>query len=586
MPHASPLISTLVVGIGLAFVFGALAARLRVSPLVGYLLAGLVVGPHSPGFVADQTLAPQLAEIGVILLMFGVGLHFSWKDLLTVARVAVPGALAQMLTATVLGSALAFAMGWTAGEGVVFGLALSVASTVVLLRALQERHILDCERGRIAVGWLVVEDIAMVLVLVLLPVVAGALNDAVPATAGDWLAERLGLGFSGVLALTLAKVALFVALMMGVGRRVIPALLHIVAHMGSRELFRLAVLAVALGVAFGAAQLFGVSLALGAFFAGMVLSESELSQRAAEETLPLRDAFAVLFFVSVGMLFDPSDLWRSPGPILGVLVIVMLANGLTAHLVVSRLGQPPATAWMLAAGVGQIGEFSFILTELGIRLGLLPEHARGLVLAGAILSILFNPLAFLAAERLQARAEARLAPPPEPAAPGEPPPEPVRAALPRTELSDHVVVAGGGAVGSRIIAELVARAVPVLVLEESDTKVEKMRAEGVEAILGNAADPEVLAAANLEEARQLVVAIPQAFEAGQVVQQARALSSGLAILSRAYSDAETARLLELGADRVITGTHEVAKALTRYLAPVEAAPPAAEPEPVTDGASI
>jgi len=585
MPHASPLISTLVVGIGLAFVFGTLAARLKVSPLVGYLLAGLVVGPHSPGFVADQTLAPQLAEIGVILLMFGVGLHFSWKDLLSVARVAVPGALAQMVSATLLGGALALAMGWTPGQGVVFGLALSVASTVVLLRALQERHILDCERGRLAVGWLVVEDIAMVLVLVLLPVVAGVLGGSGPGTAGDWLAERLGLGFSGVLALTLAKVAVFVALMMGVGRRVIPALLHLVAHMGSRELFRLAVLAVALGVAFGAAQLFGVSLALGAFFAGMVLSESELSQRAAEETLPLRDAFAVLFFVSVGMLFDPADLARSPGPVLGVLLIVMVTNGLTAYFVVSRLGQPPATSWMLAAGVGQIGEFSFILTELGIRLEVLPEHARGLVLAGAILSILFNPLAFRAAERLQARAEARLVPPEEPAVPGEPPPEPA-SALPRTTLTDHVVVIGGGAVGTRILTELAARAVPFLVVEESDIKVEKLRGEGVEAICGNAADPEVLAASNLAEARQLVVAIPQAFEAGQVVAQARAANPNLAILSRAYSEAETERLQDLGADVVITGTHEVAKALTRYLAPVMEAPPPAEIEPVADGASI
>ncbi|MBN2752209.1 MAG: Kef family K(+) transporter [Rhodospirillaceae bacterium] len=577
MPHASPLISTIVVGIGLAFVLGALAARLKVSPLVGYLLAGIVVGPYSPGFVADQTLAPQLAEIGVVLLMFGVGLHFSWKDLLSVARVAVPGALSQMVVATALGTALALAMGWTLGQGVVFGLALSVASTVVLLRALQERHILDCERGRIAVGWLVVEDIAMVLVLVLLPVVADSLGGKAPASAGGWLAETLGLGFGGVLALTLGKVVAFALLMMGVGRRVIPWLLHTVVHMGSRELFRLAVLTIALTVAFGAAELFGVSLALGAFFAGMVLSESELSQRAAEETLPLRDAFAVLFFVSVGMLFDPSALLRDPGSILGVLMIVMVVNGLVAHAVISRLGYAPETAWMLAAGVGQIGEFSFILMDLAVRLEVLPERARDLILAGAMLSILLNPVLFLAVERVLSRREKD-----SPSVVSEVAP---RVLVPRTTLSGHVVVIGGGAVGSRVLELLKIRGLPLLVIEESDIKVERLRGEGVEVILGNAADPNVLAAANLEAARQLVVAIPQAFEAGQVVKQARTTNPRLEILSRAYSDVETERLQELGADIVVTGVREVANAMARYLASGEV-PPVFEAEVVEDGASI
>ncbi len=564
MPHDAPLISTIVAGIGLAFVFGAIAARLRISPLLGYLLAGVVVGPYSPGFVADAGLAAQLAEIGVVLLMFGVGLHFSWRDLASVAGVAVPGALAQMVSATLFGTALAWAMGWPPRQGLVFGLALSVASTVVLLRAMQERHVVDSERGRIAVGWLVVEDIAMVLVLVLLPALAEVLGGVAPPTAGDWLTDRLDLGLAGILALTLGKVAAFVVLMMLVGRRVIPWILHVVAHMGSRELFRLAVLAVALGVAFGASVLFGVSLALGAFFAGMVLSESALSQQAAQETLPLRDAFAVLFFVSVGMLFDPASLWRSPGPILGVLAIVMVGNALTAYAVVSRLGQPPATSLMLAAGVGQIGEFSFILADLGIRLELLPPRARDLVLAGAILSILLNPLAFLACERLRGRIEK----------PEEPQPEEVpqpRPAIPPTALSGHVVVVGGGAVGGHVIDELRRRGTAHLVVEESDVAAERLRGEGAEVILGNAADPEILAASNLQGARQLVVAIPQAFEAGQVVEQARTVNPGLPIVARAYSGPETEYLEKLGADTVITGTREVGMAIAELLS--HAAPP-------------
>ncbi len=559
MPHDAPLITTIVVGIGCAFLFGAIAARLRISPLLGYLLAGVVVGPHTPGFVADQALAAQLAEIGVALLMFGVGLHFSWRDLLSVAGVSVLGALAQMVVATAFGSALAWAMGWPLQQGLVFGLALSVASTVVLLRALQERHIIDSDRGRIAVGWLVVEDIAMVLVLVLLPALAGMMGGVAPLTAGDWLTSRLGLsvGVGGVIALTLGKVAAFVVLMMVVGRRVIPWVLHIVAHMGTRELFRLAVLAIALSVAFGAAMLFGVSLALGAFFAGMVLSESALSQQAAQETLPLREAFAVLFFVSVGMLFDPASLWRDPLPILGVLAIVMVGNALTAYAVVSRLGHPPATSLMLAAGVGQIGEFSFILADLGIRLELLPPRARDLVLAGAILSILFNPLAFLVCERLRARRETPLESAPEEA--------PARPAVPPTALSDHVVVVGGGAVGGHVIDALKGRRLPFLVVEESELLVERLRGEGMEVVLGNAADPDLLAAVNLPGARQLVVAIPQAFEAGQVVEQARALNPELEIVARAYSVPETAHLKGLGADVVITGTREVGNAIVARL---------------------
>jgi len=336
--HSGPLIAILVAGIGLAFLFGALAHRLRVSPLVGYLLAGVVVGPFTPGFVADQGLANELAEIGVILLMFGVGLHFSLKDLLSVKTIAVPGAVVQITVATLMGVGLGWLMGWSLMAGVVFGLALSVASTVVLLRALQERRLVETERGRIAVGWLIVEDLAMVLALVVIPAVAGAMKGDAGGVSGE-AGGPFGLGLTGVLLVTLGKVAAFVAVMLIAGRRVIPWILHWVAHSGSRELFRLAVLAIALGVAFGAAELFGVSFALGAFFAGMILSESALSQRAAEETLPLRDAFAVLFFVSVGMLFDPSILVRAPLELAATLLIILVGKSLAAFLIVRAFGR-------------------------------------------------------------------------------------------------------------------------------------------------------------------------------------------------------------------------------------------------------
>ncbi len=577
MNHVTPLISTIVVGIGLAFIFGTLAARLRISPLIGYLVAGILVGPHSPGFVADQAFASQLAEIGVILLMFGVGLHFSWKDLMSVGAIAVPGAIAQIAVATLLGWGLATLLGWGLAAGMVFGLALSVASTVVLLRALQERRLLDTERGRIAVGWLVVEDIAMVLALVLVPAIAGVSPD----DGGDLLAMRLSdqfnLGLAGVIGFTLAKVVAFVVLMMVVGRRVIPWMLHFMAHLGNRELFRLAVLAVALGVAYGATVLFGVSLALGAFFAGMVMSESELSHQAAQETLPLRDAFAVLFFVSVGMLFDPGELIRNPGPVAAVLFIILIGKSAAAFLIVRLFRHPPGTALTIAASLAQIGEFSFILAEIGVRQGILPEEARNLILAGAILSILINPLAFVVADRLRDRIEEKKVQPSVAEPDGveaEPEPEPE----PRTELSGHVVVIGSGVVGAHVAAALRGRAMPYLVIEESMSRAERMREAGAEVVVGNAADPKVLDTANLGEARQLVVAIPQAFEAGQVVQQARAANPSLEIVARAYSDAETEHLAEMGADLIVTGTREVARAIVMRLAHQEdPPPPQAEP---------
>ncbi len=585
MNHVTPLISTIVVGIGLAFVFGALAARFRISPLIGYLLAGIVVGPHSPGFVADQNLASQLAEIGVILLMFGVGLHFSWKDLASVSGVAVPGALAQIAVATLLGVGVAELMGWPLIEAAVFGLALSVASTVVLLRALQERRLLDTNRGRIAVGWLVVEDVAMVLVLVLLPALAGTAGEEGGDVFAARLAAEFGLGLWGIVGFTLAKVAVFVVLMVVVGRRVIPWMLHGVAHMGSRELFRLAVLAIALGVAWGATVVFGVSLALGAFFAGMVLSESELSHQAAQETLPLRDAFAVLFFVSVGMLFDPLEIVKNPGPVLAVLFIILIGKSAAAFVIVRSFRHPVGTALTISASLAQIGEFSFILAELGVRQGILSEEARNLILAGAILSILLNPLAFLLVDRVRARIEeraqaAQAAAQPEPDAAEPEQEENVEEPPPVTALSGHVVVVGSGEVGGRVVAALRERAMPFLVIEESYTRAERLRGEEVEVLVGNAAAEEILAAANVAGARQLVVAIPQAFEAGQVVQQARAANPELEILARAYTEADAQHMADMGANSIVTGTREVARAIVHRLAPVEEPPhepPLAEP---------
>ena len=570
MPHHTPLIATIVGGIVLAFILGALAQRVRISPLVGYLLAGVLAGPSTPGFVADPALAGDLAEIGVILLMFGVGLHFSLADLLSVRGIAVPGALAQIVFATALGMVLSWSLGWKPAAGLVFGLALSVASTVVLLRALQERRLVETEQGRIAVGWLIVEDLAMVLTLVLLPPVAGLLGGTTEATGtadGSEIARALGIIF--------AKVAAFVALMLLIGRQVIPRILHYVAHTGSRELFRLAVLSLALGVAYGAVELFGVSFALGAFFAGMVLAESELSHRAAEESLPLRDAFSVLFFVSVGMLFDPTILVRQPGSLIAALLIVVLGKSVAAFLIVRAFRHPLRTALTISASLAQIGEFSFILAGLGATLGLLPEEGRDLILAAAILSILFNPLFFAILDRLGPRLERRRAV----SATEIPEPEPAVTDLPTTTLEDHMVLVGFGRVGSRVGEELEGEKVPFLVIEDRPELVEKLRARGIEAIQGNAAAPEVIGAANLGAARSLLIAIPDGFEAGQIVEQGRAANPKIEIIARAHSDEEVDHLRRYGADLVIMGENEIARRMAERALGRPAATHEADPEP-------
>ncbi len=533
MPHHTSLIALLCVGFVMAFALGMLARRLRLSPLVGYLLAGVLVGPFTPGFVADQTLAPQLAEVGVILLMFGVGLHFSLKDLMSVRAIALPGAIAQIAAATAMGWAMArYWLGWSHAAGLVFGLALSVASTVVLLRALEDRRLLDTGKGRVAVGWLIVEDLAMVLALVLLP----ALGDH------DAGAGRLGLA----LLLTLLKVGGFVALMLLVGRRLIPRLLEGVAGTGSRELFTLCVLAVAMGVAFGAAELFGVSFALGAFFAGMLLNESEFGHKAANDSLPLRDAFAVLFFVSVGMLFDPLILIEHPLQVLATLLIIVLGKSLAAWAIVRAFGKPNDSALTISASLAQIGEFSFILAGLGVGLGLLPAEGRDLILAGALLSIVINPLLFAWLARRTARDAARR----EDAAP-----------LPQ-DLAGHVILVGYGRVGRHLAQLLHERGVPLVLVEADRERALAARARGLATVHGNAADTHVLQEAHPERAQLGILVVPNALEAGEMVTRMKAANPMISVLARAHSDLEVQHLLAHGADAAVLAERELAYSLT------------------------
>jgi CPA2 family monovalent cation:H+ antiporter-2 len=555
MPHYTPLIATIVAGLVLAFIFGAIAHRLRVSPLVGYLLAGVLAGPYTPGFVADQALANELAELGVILLMFGVGLHFSLKDLLSVRAIAIPGAIVQIGAATLMGMAMVHFLGWGLVAGFVFGLALSVASTVVLLRALQERRLVETERGRIAVGWLIVEDLAMVLALVLLPALASVImaKDAISNPA-MWQP----------IAITLGKVAAFVVVMLVIGQRVIPWVLHWVAHTGSRELFRLAVLAIALGIAYAASSLFGASFALGAFFAGMVMSESPLSQRAAEETLPLRDAFAVLFFVSVGMLFNPAIVVEHPWPLAGTIFIIVFGKSLAAFLIVRAFKYPASTALIISASLAQIGEFSFILAGLGVTLKLMPQTGLDLILAGAIISIMLNPFVFQAIDWIRPRIEKRKARAAEEIASPAEPPEESTAILEPTKLRNHAVVVGYGRVGSHIGDTLREQNIPYLVIEDRADVVKQLRARGIEVFFGNAASPQLIAAANLPQAKTLFVAIPESFEAGQVVEQARKANASLEIIARAHSDAEQSNLNKLGATYTVMGEREIAQGMLDF----------------------
>ncbi len=571
MPHHTSLIATLVAAFSLAFVFGALANRLKLPPLVGYLIAGVVIGPFTPGYVADQALAPQLAEIGIILLMFGVGLHFSLPELLAVRRIAVPGALGQIAVVATLGFGLSQLLGWSVGAGIVFGLAVSVASTVVVLRALQERRLLKTERGKIAVGWLIVEDLAMVLALVLLPAFSSLMGGKAPSAQGGQVFGLITTNSLPVLLLlTLAKVAAFFWVMMAVGRRLIPAILHWVAHTGSRELFRLAVLAIALSVAFGSAALFDVSFALGAFFAGMILAESTLSQQAANETLPLRDAFAVLFFVSVGMLFDPTIILRQPWPVLGTFLLVVIGNSVAAFSIVWLSRYSLRTALTMAASLSQIGEFSFIISGLGVDLGLLPEMGRDLVLAAALLSIIVNPLLFVVLDRLDPWVKSHEKIAAQRVRAVEIQAEATKAAVAHEELQHsalvgHAVLVGYGRVGRLVGEELLKKGQHLLVIEEHGPLIDELNARGIKTITGNAAQPGLLEAANIAHARWLISAIPNPFESANLVEHGRAINPALEIIARAHSDTEVAYLNKFGASCISVGETEIARSINAHI---------------------
>uniref|UniRef100_UPI0036DD0654 YbaL family putative K(+) efflux transporter n=1 Tax=Photorhabdus sp. RM322S TaxID=3342825 RepID=UPI0036DD0654 len=563
MEHSTPLITTLVGGFVLAYLLGMLAQRLKISPLVGYLTAGVLAGPFTPGFVADASLAPELAEIGVILLMFGVGLHFSLKDLLAVKSIAIPGAIAQILVATLLGVGLSAILGWELFSGIVFGLCLSTASTVVLLRALEERQLIDSQRGQIAIGWLIVEDLAMVLTLVLLPAAAGILGNH-EANAGQLFME---------LAITVGKVIAFILLMIVVGRRLIPWVLAKTASTGSRELFTLAVLVIALGIAYGAVTLFDASFALGAFFAGMVLNESELSHRAAQDTLPLRDAFAVLFFVSVGMLFDPMVLIQQPLEILATLAIIIIGKSAAAMLLVKMFGHSRRTALTISVSLAQIGEFAFILAGLGVALGLLDGNARNLVLAGAIVSIMLNPVLFSLLDRYLEKTETI-----EEQLLEETLEEETQIPV---NICDHTIVVGYGRTGSLLCQRLQENGFPLVVIENTRAKFEELGEQGISAVMGNAASKDIMSLARLDCACSLLLTIPNGYEAGEIVASAREIRPDINIIVRADYDDEVTYITERGASHIIIGEHEIAKTMANVLVngeqgyPVE--PPSVSP---------
>ncbi|MGC4403958.1 YbaL family putative K(+) efflux transporter [Methyloversatilis sp. MC4-4] len=556
MPHDITLIATIAAGFGLAMIFGLIAVRLRMPPLVGYLMAGIVISPTTPGFVADIGLASQLAEIGVMLLMFGVGLHFSLDDLMAVKRIAVPGAVVQIAVATLLGMAVSTMWGWDIGAAIVFGLCLSVASTVVLLRALEAKGLLKSINGQIAVGWLVVEDLVMVLVLVLLPALAGVLSGNDAAASG----RDLGLA----MAITLAKVIAFIVLMLVVGRRVLPRLLWWVARSGSQELFTLSVVAIAVGVAFGAAALFDVSFALGAFFAGMMMRESEFSHRAADESLPLRDAFAVLFFVSVGMLFDPAVIWTQPLKLLLVVAIIMVGKTIAAVLLVLAFRYPLNTALTVGASLAQIGEFSFILAGLGVNLGLMPAEGQSLVLAGALISIAANAALFSAIEPFRAWAIARSSL----ARRLEQRDDPL-AALPMTTdarlLNEQVVLVGYGRVGRRIADALREQHIPCVVAEQNRERVDQLRREGVPAVFGDAQTPEVLIQAHIARAAMLVIAIPETVNVRKMVEIARTLNPEIAVVLRTHNEEEAELLERESLGTVFLGENELARGMAEHV---------------------
>jgi CPA2 family monovalent cation:H+ antiporter-2 len=554
--HAVPLITTIAAAFGCALVFGMLAARLKLPSLVGYLVAGVIIGPFSPGFVADGEIASQLAEIGVMLLMFGVGLHFSLEDLWDVRRIAVPGAIILISIATAIGVGFGLLWGWGLGGALVFGLALSVASTVVTLKAMEARGVVETVSGRIAVGWLIVEDLAMVLVLVLLPPLSGALGGkGVPMSAPDIYLT---------LEITLAKIGAFVAVMLIVGKRAFPWLLWQAARTGSRELFTLCVVTAAVSLAFGAAQLFGVSFALGAFLAGMVINESEFSARAAEESLPLRDAFAVLFFVSVGMLFDPSVLIHSPLRVLAVVAIVMIANPLIAAAILLFFRYPLNAALTIAASLAQIGEFSFILAGLGMSLGLLPHEGQNLILAGALISITLNSFTFQAIAPI----EAWLLSIPPLARFVKNSDDPLAELPMATEdkyLAGQVVLVGYGRVGRRIAAAFADAGIPFVVVDQNRELVERCRANAIPAVCGNAAEMSVLIQGHVSKASLLVIATPDSVDDRKIISIATQINPAIETVVRTHNEEEAALLRQEGTGVVFLGEEELARSMIRHV---------------------
>lgn len=544
MPHHTPLIATVAAAFVLALAFGFLAARMRIPPLVGYLLAGIALGPFTPGLVADADLSAQLAEVGVILLMFGVGLHFSFGDLLKMRRVALPGALAQMGIATALGAALAMFWGWGVGAAVVFGLALSVASTVVLLQALEGRNALSSPEGHIAMGWLIVEDLAMVIVLVIVPIFA--------AQAAE---EASAASLAAALAIVLGKIAIFGLVALYVGTRFVPWLLMRVTRTGSRELFTLAVLAIALGIAYGSAEAFDVSFALGAFFAGVVLSESALSKRAAADSLPLKDAFAVLFFVSVGMLFDPSMLLRTPFEVLAVVAVILFGKALVAYGIVRAFRFPPRTALTVSASLAQIGEFSFILASLGSSLGVLPTQGRDLILASAILSIALNPLLF----GLIGPLAEWLDPLPEPE-----PEKSLGTELAAPTPDGHTIIVGFGRVGS-VVGSVLERVGLSFTVIENDLQVcEALHARNVPVVQGDALNGGVLESADVAAAHLLILAIPDTLQAQRILEVARRINPRVITAVRTHSESEVRQLRHAGASLAVLGERELALTMADY----------------------
>jgi monovalent cation:H+ antiporter-2, CPA2 family len=556
MGHDLTLITTIAAGFGLALIFGFIAERCKLPALVGYLFAGILIGPATPGFVADVSIASQLSEIGVMLLMFGVGLHFSINDLLSVKKIALPGAVIQMTISTVLGMWLANWWGWTLGEGLIFGLALSCASTVVLLKALESRGILASMNGKIAVGWLVVEDLITVLVLVLMPPLASILGGVTTESGSTPLWQTISF--------TLLQVTGFIVLMLVVGKRMLPWILWQVAKTGSRELFTLSVISAAIVIAYGAALIFSVSFALGAFFAGMVMRESEFSHRAAEESLPLRDAFAVLFFVSVGMLFEPTILLTKPLNVLAVVAIIVFGKSIVAMVITLAFRYPLNTALTVAASLAQIGEFSFILAGLGVSLGMLPVEGMSLILAGALISIAFNPLVFSVIKPLKTcvlgisetarHYEKRIDQFSE---------------LPmnteRKYLKGQVVLVGYGRVGKKIATALREKNVAFVVADENRELVEALRKTGIQAVFGDASEPAVLIQAHIANASMLVIATPDSINIRKMVETAKTLQPEIQIVIRTRNESESNLLKAESAGKVFYEKEELANSMCKFI---------------------